>query len=153
MDTLAAVRRSVTVKASVEKAFAVFTESFTTWWPADYQINPNGYEASFIEPRVGGRWYERAADGSEADWGTVLEWDPPHRVKLTWQLDGTYQYDPDPEHASVVEVTFTDEGGGQTRVDLVHSRFEGLAGAASVAETVGGANGWKTILSRFEAAF
>jgi uncharacterized protein YndB with AHSA1/START domain len=74
MDTLAAVRRSVTVKAPVERAFAVFTEAFTTWWPADYHVNPNGYEASFIEPRLGGRWYERAADGSEADWGTVLEW-------------------------------------------------------------------------------
>jgi uncharacterized protein YndB with AHSA1/START domain len=77
--------------------------------------------------------------------------DPPHRLKLTWQLDGAYQYDPYPEHASEVEVTFTDEGGGLTRVDLVHRRFEGLAGAASVAETVGGANGWNTILASFEA--
>ncbi len=152
MSTLAAVHRSVTVKASVEKAFAVFTEAFTTWWPPTYQISPNGYEAAFIEPRLGGRWYQRCPDGSEQDWGTVLAWDPPHHVRLTWQIDAEWQYDPDPSHASEVDVTFTDEGNGLTRVDLVHSRFDQLAGAASLAETVGGENGWKTILSRFESA-
>jgi len=153
MDTLAAVRRTVTVKAPVEKAFAVFTESFTTWWPADYHVNPNGYDAAFIEPRVGGRWYERATDGSEADWGVVLDWDPPHRLRLTWQLDGAYQFDPDPAHASEVEVTFTDAGEGMTRVDVTHSRFEGLADGAAVAETVGGDNGWRTLLSHFQSGF
>jgi len=52
-----------------------------------------------------------------------------------------------------VEITFTDAGGGLTRVDVTHSRFEGLAGAAAVAETVGGNNGWRTIMGRFEASF
>jgi uncharacterized protein YndB with AHSA1/START domain len=149
-QTLAAVRRSVTVKAAVEKAFAVFTESFGTWWPADYHVNPNGYETAFIEPRLGGRWFERAPDGSESDWGRVLAWEPPHRILLSWQLNGEYVLEPD--QASEVEITFTAEGGGRTRVDLTHSKFEGLTGGDSVASTVGGASGWSAILPRFVAA-
>ena len=149
-QTLAAVRRSVTVKAPIEKAFAVFTESFGTWWPADYHVNPNGYETAFIEPRVGGRWFERAPDGSEYDWGRVLAWDPPRRILLTWQLNGDYVFEPD--HSSEVEVTFTAVEGGRTQVALVHSKFESLTGSETVAATVGGDRGWNTLLSRYEAA-
>jgi uncharacterized protein YndB with AHSA1/START domain len=149
-QTLAAIRRSVTVRAPIEKAFAVFTESFGTWWPADYHVNPKGYESAFIEPQVGGRWFERAPDGSEYDWGRVLAWDPPRRILLTWQLNGEYVFEP--EQASEVEITFTAEDAGRTRVDVVHSRFEGLTGADSVARTVGGERGWSAILPRFAAA-
>jgi len=148
MSTLA-VERSVTVKAPVEKAFRVFTERFATWWPTSHSINPQGYAAAFIEAREGGRWYERAPDGSEQDWGRVLTWEPPHRLVLSWQLDGDYSYDPDPAHASEVEITFTAEGADQTRVDLVHSGFERQAKPESVAGSVGNEGGWNGLLLRF----
>ena len=151
-QTLAAVHRTVTVRATPEKAFTVFTTSFASWWPTGYHVNPNGYDAAFIEPRAGGRWYERGPDGSECDWGRVLEWDPPRRLKLSWQLDSEYVFDPDPDHASEVDVTFTEEEPGVTRVDLVHCRFEGLAGGESVADTVGGESGWTAILPHFVEA-
>jgi uncharacterized protein YndB with AHSA1/START domain len=149
-QTMAAVRRSVTVNAPIERAFAVFTESFGTWWPESHHVNPNGYETALIEPVVGGRWYERAPDGSEYDWGRVLAWDPPRRIVLTWQLNDEYVFEPD--HASEVEITFTPEGGGRTRVDLIHSKFEGLTGGDSVAATVSGETGWGGLLLRFQAA-
>jgi hypothetical protein len=31
------VRRSITVKASAERAFEVFTAGFDTWWPRSHQ--------------------------------------------------------------------------------------------------------------------
>lgn len=149
-QTLAVVRRSVTVTASVEKAFAVFTESFGSWWPAGYHINPDGYESAFIEARVGGRWFERAPDGTESVWGRVLEWDPPARILLTWQLSSSYVFEPD--RSSEVEITFTAEDDGRTRVDLVHRGIDRLTGADEVAKTVGGDGGWSAILARFAAA-
>jgi uncharacterized protein YndB with AHSA1/START domain len=150
--TIPAVTRSVTVNASIEKAFSVFTEKFAAWWPTSHQINPNGYEAAYIEPRVGGRWYERAPDGTECEWGTVLAWEPPNRLLLTWQLDGEYTYDPDPAHASEVEVRFIAEGPSTTRVELVHGKLERLAHATQLAESVGGSGGWNGLLRRFADA-
>jgi hypothetical protein len=69
---------------------------------------------------------------------------------LTWQLNGEYVFEP--EHASEVEITFTPEDGGRTRVDLIHSKFESLTGGDSVAATVSGDTGWGALLPRFQAA-
>jgi uncharacterized protein YndB with AHSA1/START domain len=85
-----------TVAMSVEKAFAFFTESFGSWWPAEYHIGQADMADAVLEPRKGGRWYERGTDGSECDWGRVLAWEPPHRLVVTWQVNGQWQYDDDP---------------------------------------------------------
>jgi uncharacterized protein YndB with AHSA1/START domain len=146
--TIPAVVRTITVNAPVERAFSVFTERFTAWWPTGHQINPNGYEAAYIEPRVGGRWFERAPDGSEVDWGTVLVWEPPNRLVLTWQLNGEWEYDADPAHATEVEVRFTAEGSA-TRVDLVQGKLERAVHGAQLADGVGGQGGWNGLLKRY----
>ena len=41
---------------------------------------------AILESREGGRWYERADDGSECDWGYVREIDRPTRILLAWHL-------------------------------------------------------------------
>jgi uncharacterized protein YndB with AHSA1/START domain len=147
--TLPAVERSVTVNAPVEKAFSVFTDQFASWWPEGYNINPNGYAGAYIEPRVGGRWFERAPDGSECDWGRVLAWEPSHRVLLSWQLTGDWDFDPDPAHASEVEVRFTAEGPLTTRVEVIHSKLERAVDGEKLAKGVSGDGGWGTLLGRF----
>jgi len=147
--TVPAVERSVTVSAPIDKAFSVFTDQFAAWWPSSFQINPNGYEAAYIEPRLGGRWFERAPDGSECDWGQVLAWEPPDKVLLSWHLTSGYDYDPDPAHASEVEITFVALGPSTTRVDISHRKFERTIDGAKVAESVGGEGGWGNLLDRF----
>jgi uncharacterized protein YndB with AHSA1/START domain len=149
MDT-SPVRRTVTVNASVEKAFKVYTEGFSSWWPAQHHIGTADLAEAVLEPRLGGRWYERCVDGSECDWGRVLAYEPPGRLLLSWQIDGNWQIDPDPAKGSEIEVIFTDLGDGRTRVDVEHRALERHgATAAGVRAGVDGADGWTMLLERF----
>jgi uncharacterized protein YndB with AHSA1/START domain len=147
-----AVRREITVAAPPERAFSVFAERFDAWWPRTHHIGAAEMEEAIIEPRAGGRWYERGVDGSECDWGEVLAYDPPRRLLLSWHLNGEWAYDPDPAHASEVEVTFTPAGGG-TRVVLVHRGFErtGATGDA-LRRGVSAEGGWGGLLGLYANA-
>ncbi len=147
------VRKSVAVRVPVAHAFKIFTERFDSWWPHTHHIGKVEPFTAYLEPREGGRWFERGADGSECDWGRVLVYSPPTRVAVSWHLDATYTYDPDPAKASRVEVTFHDEGNGTTRVELVHSQLDRHgAGWEKLRDGVGGAGGWSGILGGFASA-
>jgi hypothetical protein len=147
------VTKTVVVKATVAHAFQVFTERFDLWWPKTHHIGKVEPFEAILEGREGGRWYERGADGSECEWGRVLLYSPPTRVAVSWHLNATYAYDPDPSKASRVEISFHDEGGGRTRVELVHSELDRHgAGWEKIRDTVGTPGGWGGIMDRFAAA-
>jgi uncharacterized protein YndB with AHSA1/START domain len=112
------VRKVLFVHAPVHVAWRVFTEKVGTWWPlATYKIGKVGAVDAIIEPRVGGRWYERGEDGSTCDWGSVLSWEPPVRLVLSWDITADWQYDPTLK--TEIEVRFIADGDG-TRVELEH---------------------------------
>jgi hypothetical protein len=146
----APVKRSVVVKADVERSFAAFTGRIGRWWPRSHSISSTPQADVIIEPRVGGRWYERGADGAEREWGKVLVWGPPGRLILAWQLDANWKYDP--ALVLEVEVTFTALEAGVTRVDLEHRNLEKYGDKAdTVRDMVGSDNGWRGILKSFVA--
>jgi uncharacterized protein YndB with AHSA1/START domain len=152
-QTTDAVINSVLVPLEPGAAFELFTDRFGEWWPKDsHHIADADAAEVFLEPREGGRWYERAGDGSECDWGRVLEIDRPHRIVLGWQLTPKFEYDPDPANGTEVEVTFTAEGDG-TRVTLEHRGFEahGEAGAA-MRDSVSGEGGWPALIELYRRA-
>jgi uncharacterized protein YndB with AHSA1/START domain len=152
VSTVPVISGTVTVGVPVERAFEVFTASFDSWWPPAYHIGQAEMAEAVLEPRVGGRWFERGVDGSECAWGRVLAWEPPHRLVVTWQINGEWHYDPDPDRASEVEVTFTADGPAQTTVRLEHSHLERLVGGQAMRAAVGGAGGWNSVLARYAAA-
>jgi DNA-binding transcriptional ArsR family regulator/uncharacterized protein YndB with AHSA1/START domain len=123
------VAKTVLVNAPLAVAFDVFVGQ--RWWPVQthHLAEPHGTEV-VLEPFSGGRWYERAADGTETDWGTVLAWQPPHRLLLTWQVSSRWTFEEDPARGSQIEVTFTPEGPDGTRVDLTHRHLERYGTAA-----------------------
>jgi uncharacterized protein YndB with AHSA1/START domain len=104
-----------------------------------------------IEPRAGGRWFERGEDGSECDVGTVLVWEPPSRLVLGWQLNSKFKYDP--SITTEVEVRFTADGAAATLVELEHRNLEryGEQGE-TVRQQVGAPNGWSGLLQLYAAA-
>lgn len=152
-STIPAIHGKVTVGVPVEQAFHVFTDSFHTWWPAAYHIGQAEMAKAILEPRVGGRWYEQGVDGSECDWGRVRAWEPPHRLVVTWQINGDWQYDPDPEHASEIEVRFTPDGPATTRVELEHRLLDRLVGGQRIHDGIGQGGGWSAVLESFAAVF
>lgn len=114
------VRKSVTVAATPEHCFKVFTEAPADWWPPSHILVKKERAGLAFEPGVGGRYYEWDVEGTEIAWGKVLTWEAPHRLSMTWRIDGHWQSITDDERASVIEVEFTAIDENTTRVDLAH---------------------------------
>jgi hypothetical protein len=144
------VGHTLTVEAPIERAFAVFTAGFASWWPRSHHIGESELVDAIIEPRAGGRWYERNADGSECEWGHVIAWEPPDRVLLAWQLDADWRYDP--EMVTEVDVRF-EADGDRTRVHFEHRHLERMGDRAEeVRRSIDSPEGWRGILAGYAAA-
>jgi uncharacterized protein YndB with AHSA1/START domain len=140
------------VKASPERAFRIFTEDMDSWWPRTHHIGKVPMKAVRVEGRPGGRCYTEQTDGSECDWGRITVWEPPHRFVMAWLINAEWQYQPDASKASEVEVRFTPQADGGTRVDLEHRGFERMgASGSNMRMMVGSAGGWGTLLELFAA--
>ena len=145
-------RHSVTVDASPERAFRVFTEELGSWWPPEYSWSQDVLEQMWMEPRQGGLVTELGPHGFRSDWGRVLAWDPPQRLVFAWQISPRREPEPNPAKASEVEVRFT-AGDGGTNVELEHRAFERHGeGAAEYERALGSEQGWPFLLERFAAA-
>ena len=152
-ETTEAVTISVLVPLQPDAAFELFIDRFADWWPRDsHHISDAGAVDVVLEPREGGRWFERAEDGSECEWGQVKEIERPDRILFAWQLTPEWKFDPDLTKATEVEVTFDAEADG-TRVTLEHRGFEvhGEAGAG-MRESVSSEGGWPELLRLYRDA-
>jgi uncharacterized protein YndB with AHSA1/START domain len=143
------IRKEIEVDASQARAFRVFTEEHAAWWPlATHHIGAQDAETAIIEPRSGGRWFERAADGSECDWGKVLVWDPPGRLVLTWEITADWQHDA--TLLTEVEVRFVALGPARTRIELEHRQLDRYGATAEQMRGIfDSEGGWTGILRRF----
>jgi uncharacterized protein YndB with AHSA1/START domain len=125
------------------RAFDAWTQQCATWWPMSHTISGDPAAITF-EPRTGGRIYERAPDGGEHEWGTVLDWQPPSRLRYLWHLFF------EPSEATEVDVTFTARGH-RTAVRLEQRGWERL-GEAGPPRRDRTRQAWATIAARFAAA-
>lgn len=143
------VRKIIEVQAPQHIAWRVFTERMGTWWPlAVYKIGKVNAVDAIIEPRVGGRWYERGEDGSTCDWGSVLAWEPNARLVLSWDIDANFQYDP--QLKTEIEVRFIAEEDGSTRVELEHRRLDRFGDRrAEMREIFDKTGDWGQLLASF----
>ncbi|ARP99324.1 SRPBCC family protein [Pseudorhodoplanes sinuspersici] len=144
---IAAVRKSVRVKAPIDRAFDVFTNGLTRWWPLNQGVGEKPIAKVLMEPRLGGRWLETSESGTETTVATITHWQPPHRLVLLWQINA--QWKPDAGMKSEVDIRFTADGPDATLVELVHHKFEtmGAEAGASMRKDVDG--GWPGFLERF----
>jgi uncharacterized protein YndB with AHSA1/START domain len=145
------VRKMMNVQAPLAVAWRVFTEQMGTWWPlAVYKIGKANAVDAIIEPRVGGRWYERGEDGSTCDWGSVLSWEPPSHLVLSWDINADWQYDPDLK--TEIEVHFIAVGKDATRVELEHRKLDRYGARRDQMRRIFDTEGdWGRLLAAFAA--
>src|ERR1700693_638953 len=107
--TVPPVVKAISVRATPARAFELFAGDLARWWPlAQFHTGPDPVDCA-IEPQVGGRVFQRAGDGRETAWGTVLADDPSHHLAFTWIVGLSA------EQEQRVEIRFTPEERG-TRV-------------------------------------
>ena len=145
--TPAPIHKEIRVKASPARAFEIFTTATSRWWLKTHTISTtrSPIKDVIIEPRPGGRWFERGEDGSECQWGKVIAWEPPARVLLAWQINGAWKFDP--TLVTEVEIRFAPDGSG-TKVELVHRHLERLGDAAEAMRQAF-QGGWGSLLEQF----
>jgi len=116
-------RKSVTVPVAAAEAFRIYTEYPAEWLPAEHTFIPDPRSIA-MEPRAGGRFYERSADGTEVTRGTIVEWAPPHRLAVTWRIGPGWRPVFDDEHASVIVVEFIPAGPDATEVTATYTHLD-----------------------------
>ena len=142
------VVKEIVVAASQRRAFEVFTDRIDAWWPRTHHIGKSPLARAVLEPRAGGRWFSLCEDGSECDIGKVLDFDPPRRLLLAWQIDADWQYDP--AFVTEVEVRFVELGPRKTRVVLEHRNLDRYGvREVEVSTSIGSPGGWSSILRSY----
>jgi uncharacterized protein YndB with AHSA1/START domain len=112
------IHKSVFLHCPPARAFQLFTEEISIWWPESRRHTSDPNSQIFL--LAGGRFFERARDGHEIELGYVHDWDPPRRLVLDF-YPGT-----DPAHPTRVVVGFVAEGDG-TRLTIEHGPTEASA--------------------------
>jgi len=140
------VRRVVTVRTDRAHCFDAFTRRLGEWWPlATHALRPGEVASVVFERRLGGELYETYADGGSCRWGEVIEWKPPEKFAITWDIAAG------PGGPTEVHVEFRELGPALTRVELEHRHWERLAEEAARREGYDGPKGWTGVLARYVA--
>src|SRR5262245_54390043 len=112
------IRKTIVVRCDVDTAFRVWTEQIDIWWPKGHSRSGDPSTRVFLERHVGGRLYERTPEGVEHAWGQVMVWEPPGHLAYHWYLGSG------PDQPTRVDVRFSAEADGRTRVDVSHRGAE-----------------------------
>jgi uncharacterized protein YndB with AHSA1/START domain len=138
------LRLSFSVDCSADHAFHVWTARIDQWWPADHTVSGEKAAEVVLEPRIGGRLFERTPNGVEYEWGEVTAWEPPRRLGYRWHLHQ------DRADSTEVEVTFVEDGGDATRIEIEHRGWERL-GVRGPDRRDANEAGWTGLLPHFTA--
>jgi hypothetical protein len=139
------LRLSYEIECSADHAFDVWTTRLTTWWPKGHTTSGDPETSVVLEPRLGGRIFERTPDGTEIDWGVITTWDPPVQLGYRWHIGR------EAEQATDVELRFVDLGNDRARLDIVQSGWERLGDEGEAYRNANTA-GWGALIPHFVTA-
>ncbi len=148
----AAVQVQIEVDVPVDHAFRVFTTEFDRVKPRDHNLRDVDIAETVFETHVGGAVYDRGVDGNVCRWARVLQFEPPTRFVISWDISPRWELETDPGRCSEVEVTFTALTPARTLVRLEHRHLDrhGIDWEAE-RDSIAGDQGWPLYLERFTA--
>jgi len=136
------IHKSVKVGRPIDVAFKLFTDQIGSWWPSHtHSFIEGGNATCILEPKVGGRIYERNPEGKEHTIGEVTAFEPPELIAFTWnhgEGKGTTQ----------IEVRFS-AIGDRTLLELKHFGWENVSADETA---VGYDSGWDVVLAYYLVA-
>ncbi|MBE8519215.1 SRPBCC domain-containing protein [Amycolatopsis sp. H6(2020)] len=151
-QTATSVQAGIVVDVPQENAFRVFTERFDEVKPREHNLLAVPIERTVLEPKVGGTVYDVGSDGSRCTWARVLAYEPSDRLVISWDISLRWQLESDYDHTSEVEIRFTADGAGRTRVALEHRHLDRHGEGWESFTSLGEGSGWPLYLKRFRAA-
>ena len=125
------------IAATPEKVWQALTSSEFTrkyFWDRDIEI----------EPKLGGAFALKLPDCKVNVRGTVIGWDPPRKLSVTWQVEWPEEFRKLPECVVTYEIA---KAGEATRLTMTESH------SWNVPEAIlsGGRTGWPAILSSLKS--
>jgi uncharacterized protein YndB with AHSA1/START domain len=114
------LRITFEVDCPADHAFTTWTERAGAWWPPQHTVSHEPGADIVFEPQEGGRIFERTSRGHEIEWGRILEWEPPRRLRYLWHIAT------DPANATDVEIVFRGLDDSRTRVEIEHGGWDRL---------------------------
>lgn len=148
---LAPIVKSIDVRCPRDRAFRLFTEEISAWWPMKKHSRARDAAGEVtvrvdFEAKVGGRIYETLNTGEQRDWGEVLAFEPGQRLRFTFSMGRAK------DKSGEVEVRFAPLGEDASRITLTHSNWERYGDEA---ETMRGAfaRGWEAVFVDCFGAF
>ena len=136
------LRISFELDCSPDHAFATWTGRATAWWPPQHTVSHEPGAEIVFEPRAGGRIFERTSDGREIEWGQIVEWDPPRRLRYRWHIAT------ETSSATDVEIVFHELADSTTRVEIEHGGWDRL-GAIGQSWRDANQAGWDGVLPAY----
>jgi uncharacterized protein YndB with AHSA1/START domain len=136
------LRLSFVVECPPDHAFDTWTRKASSWWPVEHTVSHEVGAEIVFEPREGGRIFERTPNGDEIEWGQVVEWDPPRRLRYLWHIAT------DAKNATDVEIVFRELPDSSTQIDIEHGGWDRLG---DIGQTWRDANhaGWDGVLPSY----
>jgi uncharacterized protein YndB with AHSA1/START domain len=134
-----------TVACTPEHAFEMWTTRASSWWPTGHTFSGEPGVTVTFEPRAGGRIHETAPDGTEREWGEIIDFEAPRRIRYLWHLMF------DRGDATEVTVTFAPLAEG-TEVRIVHAGWERLGAETGRERRDRTRAGWEAVIGHYAPA-
>ncbi|WP_134090895.1 SRPBCC domain-containing protein [Olivibacter sp. XZL3] len=142
------IQKKIMFDASLKKSLEIFLSDLGSWWPKEYTWSKEELVALKVNPTVNGFFTEIGPYGFQCDWGRIINFEE-QAFTFLWQMGPDRVPEPNPDKASEVEISFSEDDGYTTMI-LTHRNFakHGEKGGA-YQEMMDAPEGWDYILACF----